>query len=263
MCSNLYARTSKVSMRKYAGSASLETLCRAISITNGRDPIKSFIDNDLVGSYSGRQLPTAVPTSQKVGEMTTPTDLPNASFARIDFRVSECEMSKIARSRRFETFCYVLYYTVLAVTLFTFGLSQPGHRVTASQLQDHQQQLSATDSTYATLPASVSESFHLDRLADVGLAELFYSDGIRDPHQHGSGTPSSLNAAVQTCGRRCLDPHPGEFRYWNGQQNGCWIQVWRAWPEGCRHFQWYNSCNGYWDSYPNGAPRVYWDCCVH
>ena len=65
------------------------------------------------------------------------------------------------------------------------------------------------------------------------------------------------------CQRRCQDPHPGQFQTWNGQQNGCWIQVWRKWPDGCQHYQWYNSCNGYWDAYPNGAPKVFWTCCVH
>jgi hypothetical protein len=61
----------------------------------------------------------------------------------------------------------------------------------------------------------------------------------------------------------CLDPHPGAFQSWNGQQNGCWIQIWRRWPEGCQHYQWFNSCNGYWDNHPNGAPRVYWTNCAH
>ena len=65
------------------------------------------------------------------------------------------------------------------------------------------------------------------------------------------------------CQRRCQDPHPGQFQTWNGQQNGCWIQVWRKWPDGCQHYQWYNSCNGYWDAYPNGAPKVFWTCCIH
>jgi hypothetical protein len=76
---------------------------------------------------------------------------------------------------------------------------------------------------------------------------------------------SLIRATTQapSCRGRCLDPHPGTFRQWAGQQNGCWVQVWRSWPEGCQHYQWYNSCNGYWDSYPNGAPRVYWNCCVH
>jgi hypothetical protein len=74
---------------------------------------------------------------------------------------------------------------------------------------------------------------------------------------------AAVNVPVQGgCQRRCLDPHPGQFQSWNGQQNGCWIQVWRRWPEGCQHYQWFNSCNGYWDSYPNGAPKVVWTCCV-
>ena len=192
--------------------------------------------------------------------MSAPTDLPDSSLARIHFLVRDCAKTcGITRFRRFETFCYVLYCTVLMGSIvFTFGVSQPAHRVNASQQFEEPQ-------AYASLPASVTESFHLDRLADIGLSELFYADGAPDSHQHGPPASSRLNATVQVpaCGRRCLDPHPGAFRAWNGQQNGCLIQVWRAWPEGCRHFQWYNSCNGVWDSYPNGAPRVYWDCCVH
>ncbi|MDX6270237.1 MAG: hypothetical protein QOD28_1460 [Acidobacteriota bacterium] len=73
-------------------------------------------------------------------------------------------------------------------------------------------------------------------------------------------------AAAPTAGKSvagCLDPHPGAFQSWNGQQNGCWIQVWRRWPEGCQHYQWFNGCNGYWDNHPNGAPRVYWTSCAH
>lgn len=61
----------------------------------------------------------------------------------------------------------------------------------------------------------------------------------------------------------CLSPHPGEFRSWNGEQKGCWLAVWRAWPDGCQHYQWFNTCNGYWDSEPTGAPRVYWTNCNH
>ena len=187
--------------------------------------------------------------------MSTPTDMPHASLSRIQFRVSECgKMSRIRRAGRFGTFWYVLYCTILAAT---FSASQQGYRVNGGVSYDERQ-------VYSSLPASVTESFHLDLLADVGLTELRYADGVRDPHQHGAlAAPSSLTATVQTCGRRCLDPHPGAFRWWNGQANGCWIQVWRAWPEGCRHFQWYNSCNGVWDAHPNGAPKVYWDCCVH
>ena len=62
---------------------------------------------------------------------------------------------------------------------------------------------------------------------------------------------------------RCVDPHPGPFRSWYGERNGCWVAVWRQWPDGCTHYQWFNACNNYWDLYPNGAPKVYWTNCVH
>jgi uncharacterized protein YeaO (DUF488 family) len=61
----------------------------------------------------------------------------------------------------------------------------------------------------------------------------------------------------------CLNPHPGAFRSWYGEKNGCWVAVYRQWPDGCTHYQWYNACNGIWDAYPNGAPKVYWTSCVH
>jgi hypothetical protein len=61
----------------------------------------------------------------------------------------------------------------------------------------------------------------------------------------------------------CLNPHPGPFRSWYGEKNGCWVAVYRQWPDGCTHYQWFNGCNGIWDTYPNGAPKVYWTNCVH
>lgn len=61
----------------------------------------------------------------------------------------------------------------------------------------------------------------------------------------------------------CLNPHPGPFRSWNGEQRNCWLAVWRAWPDGCQHYQWFNTCTGNWDIEPNGAPRVYWTSCTH
>lgn len=75
--------------------------------------------------------------------------------------------------------------------------------------------------------------------------------------------PPKEEPVAQGCVGRCLNPHHGAFQAWNGEQRGCWIAVWRKWPEGCQHFQWFNSCNGYWDSDPTGAPRVNWTCCVH
>lgn len=62
---------------------------------------------------------------------------------------------------------------------------------------------------------------------------------------------------------RCIDPHPGQFRSWSGDRNGCWVAVHRQWQDGCTHYQWYNACYNYWDTHPNGAPKVYWTQCVH
>lgn len=87
--------------------------------------------------------------------------------------------------------------------------------------------------------------------------------GVFNADDHSVSAFISAVTQAPSCRGRCLDPHPGAFRQWTGQQNGCWVQVWRSWPEGCQHYQWYNSCNGYWDSYPNGAPKVNWSCCVH
>ena len=61
----------------------------------------------------------------------------------------------------------------------------------------------------------------------------------------------------------CADTHPGQFQTWNGEKKGCWIQVWRRWPDGCQHYQWFNTCNGYRDSQESGAPRVSWTNCIH
>lgn len=61
----------------------------------------------------------------------------------------------------------------------------------------------------------------------------------------------------------CGNSHTGKFQTWNGQPNGCWVQVWRRWPDGCEHYQWYNTCNGYWDNHPDGSPRVAWKTCIH
>ena len=62
---------------------------------------------------------------------------------------------------------------------------------------------------------------------------------------------------------KCLNPHPGRFDTWNGNRNGCWLDVWRQWPDGCRHVQGYNVCENYWDANHDGTPRVRWTNCAH
>lgn len=81
-------------------------------------------------------------------------------------------------------------------------------------------------------------------------------DLARDDHAASSGLGLQLVAPLEAAGR-CLNPHPGEFKTWYGARNGCWVQVWRAWPDGCQHYQNFDACHGAWD-----AP-VIWTSCVH
>ena len=69
--------------------------------------------------------------------------------------------------------------------------------------------------------------------------------------------------AQSACQRGCLNPHPGQFKWWYGQQRGEWVEVWRQWPEGCQHVQMFQPRAGIWDSNPDGSARVRWTCCVH
>lgn len=61
----------------------------------------------------------------------------------------------------------------------------------------------------------------------------------------------------------CLNPHPGKYQSSDGQKRGCWLQVWRRWPDGCQHYQWFNTCASYWDTNSRGQPIVYWTSCAH
>ena len=61
----------------------------------------------------------------------------------------------------------------------------------------------------------------------------------------------------------CLNPHPGTYTTSYGSRNGCWVQVWRQFADGCRHYQWFNSCANVWDVAANGAPSIYWAQCHH
>jgi hypothetical protein len=65
--------------------------------------------------------------------------------------------------------------------------------------------------------------------------------------------------AKDPCSGVCLEPHPKmERREWWGDPSGeCWISYWVEWEDGCRAYQWYNSCYKIWDEV------IYWDCCVH
>src|SRR6516165_6415695 len=62
---------------------------------------------------------------------------------------------------------------------------------------------------------------------------------------------------------RCLDPHPGRFREQSEPVAQCETKVWRYFEDGCSHYPLFNPCGGTWDVYPNGAPHVYWQRCLH
>ena len=62
---------------------------------------------------------------------------------------------------------------------------------------------------------------------------------------------------------RCLNPHPGRYNSWTGRAQGCWIQVWHRWDDGCVNYQWFNTCASSWDADSRGKPRFYWTACNH
>jgi hypothetical protein len=77
---------------------------------------------------------------------------------------------------------------------------------------------------------------------------------------------SLMDAIVPTLAAqgRCVGgTHPGHFTTQYGARDGCWVQVWRTFADGCQHSQMFNSCSGYWDSNPDGSPKVSWSKCVH
>lgn len=78
---------------------------------------------------------------------------------------------------------------------------------------------------------------------------------MHGPSDHASYLPSIL-PVVEAAGR-CMNPHPGNFTWSYGQKDGCWIQVWRRWLDGCTHVQMLDVCDGTWD------PNIKWTQCVH
>jgi hypothetical protein len=62
---------------------------------------------------------------------------------------------------------------------------------------------------------------------------------------------------------RCPNPHPGKFTQSEGEKKGCWLQIFREWPDGCKHYQWYDVCYGVWDTEKDGKAKLYWVTCNH
>ena len=82
---------------------------------------------------------------------------------------------------------------------------------------------------------------------------------VEIPHrQVGMLMPLVVDAAG-----RCLNPHPGPFETAYGERNGCLVQVWRAWKDGCQQWMWFDTCQRTWQTNPDGTPRVQWVKCYH
>lgn len=68
---------------------------------------------------------------------------------------------------------------------------------------------------------------------------------------------------LQAQGRCIGGMHAGPFTTHYGTRDRCWVQVFRTFEDGCRHYQMFNSCGGFWDTNPDGSPKISWTHCVH
>jgi hypothetical protein len=109
----------------------------------------------------------------------------------------------------------------------------------------------------------------IKKINDIGGAAPGRIGALASPEHHDSMFVATLHASSSDIQTRpvsqanCLNPHPGSFNTSYGTRNGCWVQVWRNFPDGCVHYQWFNSCGNVWDNNPDGTPRVYWTQCRH
>jgi hypothetical protein len=103
------------------------------------------------------------------------------------------------------------------------------------------------------------------RASPVALRQVALSDEKQERSRlmYVQGADTSEKYREVQVGGHCLDPHPGPWTERPQPINQCSTQVWRYFPDGCIHFQWFNPCTGTWDVWPNGAPHVYWQRCVH
>ena len=133
---------------------------------------------------------------------------------------------------------------------FVRNLTNPDHAPAPGRIAFNQ---SATppSSARAAVPVSLLEL----RSFDPAAAEKPATPDL-------AKTTEARLAAAAPIGR-CLNPHPGAFKTRYGETKECWIQVWRDFADGCKHYQWFNKCGTYWDANPDGTPRVYWTECHH
>ena len=68
---------------------------------------------------------------------------------------------------------------------------------------------------------------------------------------------TNLLAEPVAAAGQCLAVHPGPFNWWYGAKNGCFVEVWKHYPDGCQSVQYFDACHGTFDM------NVRWTSCVH
>ena len=88
--------------------------------------------------------------------------------------------------------------------------------------------------------------------------------GVSERHAIWPDVPSPVAVlAASSFGGTCWNPHPGAFSWAYGERRGDWVEVWRWWPDGCRHFQMFHPSSGAWATNSDGTPSVNWTACMH
>lgn len=155
--------------------------------------------------------------------------------------------NKAARSNRYRAALTAVLLSLSVMSVILSPTAQLERRVIAS-----------------SVPSLETSSAVRPKLGLVSwLKELQPDHSLNDLNQSISFSAHPGIVPMQGCQRRCKDHSKDKFKTWNGQQGGCWLQVWRQFTDSCTQYQWYNTCGRYWDKDPKGAPKLYWTCCVH
>jgi hypothetical protein len=86
------------------------------------------------------------------------------------------------------------------------------------------------------------------------LASTFLLDSFA-PVLSAASLPATSDAEAGGSGN-CVNPHPGEFKYWWGTPTDkCNSPMYRQFQDGCVHYQIYNRCANAWDA------RIFWTTC--
>lgn len=100
------------------------------------------------------------------------------------------------------------------------------------------------------------------RVGNAATTRLLLDSELPPKQANTTAAIPSLVATVAAQGR-CLNPHPGRFQMAYGAREGCWVQVWRTFEDGCVHVQLFNTCTNVWASNADGSPQVQWTRCLH